>query len=141
MIVSLACLLFFIFLFLSLLHLYWASGGKWWTDAVFPTLKSARLPKIPGVIPTIIVAIVLFCFGLFYLIKANLVNLDLPTWMDQYGLWMLGSIFIIRAIGEFHYVGFFKKYKDSKFAEYDTKYYSPMCLGIGVLTFGLVYLI
>jgi Protein of unknown function (DUF3995) len=136
-----AVLLFIVFLFLSGIHIYWACGGKWWTDAVFPTIKNSNFPKMPGVIPTVIVAIVLFCFGLFYLIKVDLVYIHLPYWLDRYGLWILASIFFIRAIGDFHYVGFFKKYKDSKFAHYDTKYYSPLCLVVGLLTMVLAFVL
>ncbi len=48
--------------------------------------------------------------------------------------WLIASIFIIRAIGEFNYVGFFKKIKYTQFGRNDTKYYSPLCLIIGILT-------
>jgi hypothetical protein len=40
----------------------------------------------------------------------------------------------LRAIGDFNYVGFFKKIKHTKFGKNDTKYFSPLCLTIGVLT-------
>jgi lipopolysaccharide/colanic/teichoic acid biosynthesis glycosyltransferase len=35
---------------------------------------------------------------------------------------------IARAVGEFKYVGFFKRVRDSKFATLDTFVYSPLCL-------------
>ncbi|WP_281635816.1 DUF3995 domain-containing protein [Flavobacterium marginilacus] len=40
----------------------------------------------------------------------------------------------MRAIGDFNYVGFFKKIKLAKFGKNDTKYFSPLCLIIGILT-------
>ena len=49
------------------------------------------------------------------------------------GLWIIAGIFILRAIGDFRYVGFFKSVKQSAFARADSRYYSPLCLLIGVL--------
>ena len=51
----------------------------------------------------------------------------------DYGLWIIASVFILRAIGEFNYVGFLKKIKHTKFGQNDTKLYSPLCLTIGIL--------
>lgn len=45
----------------------------------------------------------------------------------------LSTIFTLRAIGEFNAVGFFKKIKDTEFAIYDTKYFSPLCLILGAI--------
>jgi hypothetical protein len=66
----------------------------------------------------------------------NLIDLDLPVWLDilrKYGIWAIIVIFLVRAIGDFRYVGFFKKYRNTKFGKNDTKYYSPLCLLIGIL--------
>ncbi|WP_316634694.1 DUF3995 domain-containing protein [uncultured Flavobacterium sp.] len=126
--------LFSVFLFLSFLHFYWSFGGKWGNQAVVPTKDGGAPVFIPGVISTFVVAIGLLCFGVFYLIKCGLIGINLPIWLDQYGFWILIFIFILRSIGDFDYVGFFKKHKSSPFALNDTKYYSPLCLVIGILT-------
>ena len=89
---------------------------------------------IPGPLPTFIVAFSLLGFGFFILIKSGLITLSLPLWLEKYGLWIIAGIFILRAIGEFKYVGFFKKIKQTKFGQNDTNYYSPLCLLIGILT-------
>ena len=39
----------------------------------------------------------------------------------------------LRAIGDFRYVGFFKRVRDSSFARLDTLAYSPLCAGLAVL--------
>jgi hypothetical protein len=44
------------------------------------------------------------------------------------------TLFILRAIGDFKYLGFFKKIKNTKFGQNDTKYFAPLCLIIGILT-------
>ena len=87
----------------------------------------------PELLPTFIVAFGLLRFGLFILVKSGLIGFKFPSWLDKYGLWIIASIFILRAIGEFNYVGFFKKYKQTKFGQNDTKYYSLLCLIIGIL--------
>ena len=37
-------------------------------------------------------------------------------------------VFLLRAIGDFKYVGIFKTIKHSTFAQNDSKWYSPLCL-------------
>ena len=134
MLTIISIILFFTFLSLSLIHIYWGFGGRWASDAVFPT-KDDEIPSImPGKIPTFIVAIGLFCSGLLYLIECGMITILLPSWLDNYGLWIIASIFIVRSIGDFRFVGFFKKVKHTKFGLKDTKYYSPLCFMIGILT-------
>ncbi|MFN0204052.1 MAG: DUF3995 domain-containing protein [Bacteroidia bacterium] len=125
-----------IFLLLSGIHFYWVFGGKWGTDAVFPTTDDTIKVAMPGIIPTLTVTLGLLFFG--FIVLANAVNLgiEFPKWIHfllNYGLWVIAGIFIVRAIGEFNYVGFFKKIKHTKFAVNDTKYYSPLCFIIGIL--------
>jgi len=46
--------------------------------------------------------------------------------------WLLATIFILRAIGDFRLVGFFKRVRGSPFAQWDTAAYSPLCLVLGL---------
>jgi len=130
-----AIILFLIFLFISSIHIYWAFGGNWGSDAVLPT-KDDNNTKVlnPSILPTLIVALGLLGFGLLILIISGLIAFVIPQWLSKYGLWIIASIFTLRAIGDFKYVGFFKKIKLTKFGKNDTKYYSPLCLTIGILT-------
>lgn len=128
-----ALILAVIFLFISIIHVYWAFGGKWGSGSVIPTKDNHTKVAMPGVLPTLIVAAGLFLFALFVLVKARLINIVLPAWFNNYGLYILAGIFIVRAIGDFNYVGFFKKIKSTKFAQQDTKFYTPLCLLIGLL--------
>lgn len=130
-----AIILFLIFSFISFIHFYWAFGGKWGSDAVLPT-KDDNNTKVlnPSILPTLIVAFGLLGFGFFVLVMSGLINFGTPIWLSKYGLWIIASIFTLRAIGDFNYVGFFKKIKQTKFGKNDTKYFSPLCLTIGILT-------
>lgn len=134
MVKVIAAVLFLIFLFLSLIHFYWAFGGKWATQGVYPRPDDKTPPRNPGIIATLLVAIALFGFGIFYLIKCEILSFQLPQKIDKYGLWILIAIFTLRAIGDFKYLGFFKKIKNTKFGQNDTKYFAPLCLIIGFLT-------
>lgn len=108
---------------------------------MFPTKNDRVVVAMPGVAPTLIVAVGLMGFGVFILIKLGLLNFELPAWLNQYGLWAIASIFILRAVGDFNYVGFFKKHKQTKFGQNDTKYYSPLCLTISLLILFLIVFI
>lgn len=132
---AIALLLVLIFLFLSSIHFYWAFGGKWGTEGVYPSKADGSSFRSPSVAATLIVAIVLLSFAIFYLIKSKFISVEIPLWIDKNGLWILTALFILRAIGDFNYLGFFKKIKNTKFAVKDTKFYSPLCLVISILTF------
>jgi hypothetical protein len=129
-----AIILFLIFLFLASIHVYWAFGGHWGREAAIPTRNDNAKLFNPGPLPTLIVAAGLLLMGLTVLIKGGLLAFDLPAWIDPYACWIIAFIFILRAIGDFRYVGFFKKLTKTKFAKNDTRYYSPLCLIIAILT-------
>lgn len=133
----LAVILFLIFLSLSLIHFYWGLGGAWGAQAVLPTASDGKKTMSPGMVECFVVAVGLLGFGLFVLIKAGVLFFALPAWMLAYGLWVIAVIFMLRAIGDFKYVGFFKRIKQTKFARNDTKFYSPLCLAIGILALWL----
>ena len=63
----------------------------------------------------------------------------LLTWLLSIRLWFIPFIFIIRAIGDFRYLGFFKEVKSTEFGTMDTWLYSPLCLMISVLGFMLPF--
>ena len=134
MILLLSILLFLIFALLGGFHFYWLFGGTYGITKVIPTkgVNATNSQAIPP-IATLIVALALASFGLMYLLKAEIISAPLPSWVIEYGSWFIPSIFILRAIGEFNYVGFFKKIKDTEFAKADSSIFSPLCLGIGVV--------
>ena len=43
-----------------------------------------------------------------------------------------GVVFLLRAVGEFRYVGFFKRRHGTRFATLDTWLFSPLCAFIGL---------
>lgn len=132
-----AFVLILIFLLLSCIHVYWAFGGKWGENSVIPTTNKEEKAVMPGIIPTLIVALGLLCFAFIVLVHVSEISTNMPGWLTliyRYGLWVIAGIFILRSIGDFRYIGFFKKIKNTPFGKSDTKYFSPLCLLIGVLT-------
>lgn len=126
-------LLFLIFLSLSIIHFYWAFGGKWGFEGVLPTNENNEKQFIPGKLITLIVGTGLLLLGLFVLLKSGYLTFYCPDWLLKYGFWIIGFVFFIRAIGDFKYAGLFKKVSDTKFSQNDTRYFTPLCLIIGSL--------
>lgn len=135
----LAILLIAIFSVLSLLHVYWGFGGKWGSTAVIPTNVSSKPAMQPGIVSCLVVAVALFGVAGFVAIKAQWLPFKLPEWLLNYGCWMAAGVFFLRAIGDGKYVGFFKKIRHTTFAQNDTRYFSPLCIAIGLLFIGFQY--
>lgn len=120
-----------IFIFLSVLHVYWAIGGKWGTKAVIPADGNGRPVFKPSGVGTVLVAILLF---LFAVLDLAYIDTSLPAlkYLPQ-GVLMVGILFLVRSIGDFRYIGFFKRHRRSAFARMDYIFYSPLCLVISAL--------
>lgn len=131
----LSILLFIIFVILGFVHFNWMFGGKWGLDKALPTKENGERILNPGKTDSGIVGIGLLMFGAFYLLKSELIVINIPDWIVKFGSWIIPTIFILRAIGDFKYVGFFKKIKKTTFGKRDTKLFSPLCLIIGTIGF------
>lgn len=131
-----------ILLSLSMLHIYWAFGGKWALEGAIPKhfYNSAFNTSYPMKmkLATLVVAIGLFFFASIIASNTAVINIGLPAIWIKRGTLLIGIIFTLRAIGDFKYVGLFKKEKEGVFAIKDSRIYIPLCLLIGVLSF-LIY--
>ncbi len=135
-ITTLSIILAIVFIVLSSFHFYWLAGGTWGLESVIPSKsKQASTLRIPK-FATLIVALGLAAFALLYLARSGLVNVQFPNWI-QYGYWFIPAIFSLRGIGDFNYVGLFKKVKGTKFSDADSKIFVPLCLFIGILGFAI----
>ena len=129
----LSFLLSLILIGLGIIHFNWVVGGKYGFAESMPTKENGERVLNPKKIDSAIVGLGLTAFGLFYVFKSGIITNYLPDWITEYGGWIIPSIFILRAIGEFKYVGFFKRIKRTNFGRLDTKYFSPLCLIIGIV--------
>lgn len=94
----------------------------------------------PGAGVTFLVAI---CLSLFAALSLGLIELVfIEPEILEYVQWAgiaVGTVFILRAIGDFNLVGFTKKNKQGDFAVLDSVLYSPLCLLLGSGYFYLVW--
>jgi len=109
-----------IFLSIALLHVYWAFSSGRAGNAVIPT-HDGRPIFTPSTGVTLLV------WG-----TLGFWRMGLPIWLFKVGTWSVAAVLLLRAIGDFRFVGFFKRVRDTPFAYNDTRYYSPLCLWLAI---------
>ncbi|MCH2021951.1 MAG: DUF3995 domain-containing protein [Saprospiraceae bacterium] len=122
-----------VFCLIAALHIYWAFGGKWGMANVIPKLEGKPLFQ-PGRISTLIVASGLLGFAAIHVRALGCFTIGSAS-IIGYILLIIVAIFSIRSIGDFNYIGLFKKKKSSSFAIWDTKLYVPLCILIAFNSF------
>jgi hypothetical protein len=126
----LAILISIVLIILAILHFFWALFGIKDPEAVLPASTESKTVKVPGKFMAVLGGIILLGFA-FVFINKVIFYVDFP-WLRYVSIG-IGVVFIVRALGDFKYVGFFKTAKNSKFSALDTRYYSPLCLLMGAL--------
>jgi hypothetical protein len=113
---------------LSLLHVYWATGGQWASGVVVPELRGNPVSH-PGKAVMLFVAFLLGVACVLVGLEADLWRYEsVPRWMPHVGTWVIGAVMFVRFVGDFRYVGLFKRVRGTRFARLDTFLYSPLCL-------------
>lgn len=119
---------------ISVIHIYWAFGGRWGTEAVIPMKEGSQqavfVPKKWG---TLCVAMLVLLASSIILVQEGWMTFFQASIFSKIGSIVCALVFLIRAIGDFKYVGFFKTIKHSKFAQNDSKWYSPLCLFLSLV--------
>lgn len=119
-----------VFIILSLWHFRMAFAAVTGTGAV-PSVGGKPL-FVPSRRATIGVALLLGAFAALVAATAGLLPIALPRVVLMWLSYGLALGLLARAIGEFKYVGFFKRVRDSRFARFDTWLYSPLCLLLSI---------
>jgi Protein of unknown function (DUF3995) len=124
-----------ILLLAAAVHVYWAVGGRTGKAAAVPTAAGRAVIK-PSAMSTAMVAAGLCVIAA--LVALRIGWLKLPGFAGdrillQIAVWLIAAVFALRAIGDFRYVGFFKRIRDTPFARLDTLVYSPLCAALAVL--------
>lgn len=118
---------------LSFLHFYWAFGGRWGSLTALPDAGGEKLFH-PGKKMTLFVATVLLLAAFIICGQIGLWGSILPSWIFFWGAQAVAGSFLLRGIGDFRYVGFFKRVQGTNFAYWDNRLYSPFCIMIVLLT-------
>lgn len=121
-----------VFCALSLLHIGWVLGFRIGGAEAIPERPDGTPVFRPGPVSTLTVALLLFVAALLVTQRVGLGRALIPATLVVPGCWTLAAAFVLRAIGEFRYVGFFKRVRGTAFARMDTRYYSPLALALGV---------
>ena len=124
-----------IFFVLAVIHLYWVFGGEGGIAVSIPTDINGRKLFRPGRVITLAVVFGLFLFGLWNLAFAGWLHLSLNPLYIRYGILIIAVIFLLRAIGDFRYIGLTKRYKQSPFAHWDTRLFTPLSLLLAISHF------
>ena len=123
--------------FAASFHLYWALGGR--------LGFSVSLPQRPDGTPVMAhrlawwrpaagaVALALVALALLLLAHAGHLPLPLTPALARLALLAAAAAFIARALVPNPYVGFFKSLRETRWARYDTRLYSPLFLLLGLL--------
>ncbi len=131
----------FIFLLITLMHFYWAFGGRYGLAAAIPERFHAigmdfkRGMKLATLFMTFVF------LSIAVLLVYPMLSFDISWLNKSHRLLMFAiiGILMLRAIGDFNFVGFFKKDKRGLFARNDSRFYAPLCLYLACSTFYAVY--
>ncbi|SFE27870.1 Protein of unknown function [Paenibacillus algorifonticola] len=119
----------FILLLLSAIHVYWAFGGKWGASAALPTkANSQQMLFLPGIGATLVVAGLLLCSALVLFIQGDVLPFLSGSPFIKWSCWACAAAFTLRTIGDFNYVGIFRKVRSTRFAKFDLYLFTPLCL-------------
>ncbi|MGE0470541.1 MAG: DUF3995 domain-containing protein [Nitrospira sp.] len=122
-----------VFACLSLVHVYWLVGGRVGQLAAIPENDGKPIFE-PSALATLVVAIGLALCAVVIAATAGILTATLPQTVLAWLTRALAVILLLRAIGDFRLVGFFKRIRHTRFARLDTAVYSPLCLALAIGT-------
>lgn len=125
---------------IGVVHLYWMIGGRKGMAIALPSRRddSGKPLFKPGRFEIGAVIVLFWAAALLVLMYADVIPVIGPPRLPRLAAWALVIVFAIRAIGEFHYLGLFKRYRTSPFGRLDTYVYSPLCLVVSGLTWWMI---
>ena len=122
-----ATLVSLVFVVLALWHFVMALATTSGESLAVPSVNGKSL-FVPSRKVTFAVGAVLLLFAGLVAATAGIVSVGLPSVALSWLSYALALGLLARAIGEFKYVGFFKRVHGTKFSKLDSLVYSPLCL-------------
>jgi hypothetical protein len=124
---ALALIVSLLFVALALWHVRMAISPASGESGAVPS-EAGKPLFVPSARGTLAVAFVLLLFAGLVAATAGFFHLGVPQRVLAWLCYALALGLLARAIGEFKYLGFFKRVRGSRFARLDTLVYSPICL-------------
>ncbi|QJB33027.1 DUF3995 domain-containing protein [Chitinophaga oryzae] len=118
---------------LSAIHFYWAFGGRRGMGEALPVNAAGELMLTPGAGGTFIVALGLLFFALAAIGNTGAFDAWVSRRLIMWTTRGVAAVFALRAIGDFKYVGLFRKVKTTPFGRRDMRYFTPLCIVLCVL--------
>ncbi len=122
-----------VFASLSLVHVYWLFGGRVGQLAAIPENDGTPIFE-PSALATLVVTMGLALCAVIIAGTAGMLVLPLSQTILAWLTRGLAVVLLLRAIGDFRLVGFFKGIRHTRFARLDTVVYSPLCLALAIGT-------
>jgi hypothetical protein len=116
---------------IALLHIYWGIVGAAGRSIALPEVDG-KPTFIPSRLACFAVASALILAALLVLWRGGLVSAPISRVVTTVGTVGVGVVFVLRAIGDFRLVGFFKRVRGTPFALWDTLLFSPLSLALGL---------
>jgi len=120
-------------------HFYWGWGGRYGNHVSIPQHPNGERVFTPRPGAAHFVGVALIGGVLCILAAAKHLTLPVPESLPRAATAWLALIFLVRALGWFRYVGFFKQVRSTPFARYDTWFYCPLRLFLGI-SLGMILL-
>lgn len=129
--VSLTLVVVLVFVALAAWHFWMALTPASGLGGALPVADGKPL-FVPSRRATVAVGVLLLCFAALVAATGGLFDAGVPRGALAVMSGTLAIGLLARAIGEFRYLGFFKRVRGSRFATLDTIVYSPLCLLLAV---------
>lgn len=132
-----------IIIFAAGFHLYWATGGKTGWSVSLPQ-RDDGAPVMSSMIGwwrwgALGVALGLAGLALTLLAEVGAVHFTAFAGLRHALLILFAAACIARVLVPSRYVGFFKRLTTTRWAHYDTRFYSPLFLALGLAILTIVF--
>lgn len=126
-----------VFAALAGVHVYWAFGARGVVPAAVPTRADGTPVLSPGPLAGLVVAALLLLAAFLVAEQGGWWPATLPGFWRTTGTAGVAAVMALRGIGDFRYVGVFKRQRGTAFARMDTLLYTPLVLALALVA-GLV---
>lgn len=116
---------------LSVGHVYWALGGRLGDLAVLPERDGQPVFR-PSAAATAMIAIALLGAAVVLALRAGVIGYLIGGPVVRWGSWLIAAVFLLRSIGDFRWVGFFRREQRTRFAYWDARLYTPVAFALGL---------